>query len=204
MPNMISQFVINGVPYTAEQLLVINGVPYTAEQLQQLQNANDTDTPSVDQPDTNPTQENVQPANGEFPDVSYVVVNGSKYSIDDEQATTDLQKLQRSVADEYNPSSTYAKGQFCLYDGYLYVSNTDIDVPEPFDQQKWDRVVLTNVLELGDKTFTHNQYMPASTWDIVHGLNKYPSVSIVDSAGTVVVADVQYIDLNKITVSLLL
>lgn len=53
----------------------------------------------------------------------------------------------------------------------------------------------------GDKTFVYTQRAPSATWQIQHNLNKYPSVSIVDSADSVVIGDVEYIDLNNLIVS---
>lgn len=52
-----------------------------------------------------------------------------------------------------------------------------------------------------DKHHVYIQGSASKEWDIVHNLEKYPSVSIVDSAGTVVVGDVKYIDENELIVS---
>lgn len=49
-----------------------------------------------------------------------------------------------------------------------------------------------------DQTYVHNQTQASSEWTIHHNLNKHPSVSVVDSAGSVVVGDVQYIDDNNL------
>lgn len=49
-----------------------------------------------------------------------------------------------------------------------------------------------------DRTYIHNQNQASAEWHIHHGLNKRPSVSIVDTAGTVVVGEVQYIDEDNI------
>lgn len=46
-------------------------------------------------------------------------------------------------------------------------------------------------------TYVHEQGTSASTWTITHGLNKYPSVTVVDSAGTKVECVVTYIDSNE-------
>jgi hypothetical protein len=43
--------------------------------------------------------------------------------------------------------------------------------------------------------------LPSATWTIIHGLSKYPSVTAVDSAGSVVVGDVNYIYANNLTVT---
>lgn len=52
-----------------------------------------------------------------------------------------------------------------------------------------------------DKNYEFNQLSPKLTWNIMHGLNKYPSVTIVDSAGNKVIGDIKYIDNNNITIS---
>lgn len=50
-------------------------------------------------------------------------------------------------------------------------------------------------------TYTHTQGAPSSTWSITHGMNKYPSVTIVDSAGTTVDGSVDYPSLNTVTIT---
>ncbi len=49
-------------------------------------------------------------------------------------------------------------------------------------------------------TYIHYQTSPSNNWIINHNLTKYPSVTIVDSAGNVVIGDVKYIDNNTINV----
>lgn len=49
--------------------------------------------------------------------------------------------------------------------------------------------------------YSHYQPSVSNTWDIVHGLNKYPSVTIVDSGGNTVVGDVRYVSLNEVQVT---
>ena len=53
----------------------------------------------------------------------------------------------------------------------------------------------------GDKTYVHIQSSAANVWQINHGLNKYPSVTVVDSAGSVVVGEVVYNTTNKVTIT---
>ena len=52
-----------------------------------------------------------------------------------------------------------------------------------------------------DKHYVHTQSVAASVWTITHNLDKYPSVTVVDSGENVVVGDVQYIDRNSLTVA---
>ena len=53
----------------------------------------------------------------------------------------------------------------------------------------------------GDKHFTYIKSTPDSVWDITHDLDKYPSVTIVDSAGSVVMGDITYTSKSALTVT---
>jgi hypothetical protein len=52
-----------------------------------------------------------------------------------------------------------------------------------------------------DKTYRHVQSAASATWVITHNLNKYPSVTIVDSAGDMVFGAVSIDSINQVTVS---
>lgn len=64
---------------------------------------------------------------------------------------------------------------------------------------------LKNKLETMSSTpgtiYVHNQMTSSKEWVITHNLRHFPSVSVVDSAGTVVVGEVNYINQNTIIVS---
>jgi hypothetical protein len=49
--------------------------------------------------------------------------------------------------------------------------------------------------------YVHTQTSPSLNWTITHNLNKYPSVTIVDSAGTVVEGDIAYSNTNAVVVT---
>ena len=55
--------------------------------------------------------------------------------------------------------------------------------------------------ESNDKHFEFTQNMPSLTWTISHSLNKFPSASVVDTAGTVVQGKIDYIDNNNLTIT---
>ena len=62
--------------------------------------------------------------------------------------------------------------------------------------------VLNNLInQKQDKNFYFNQTTATDTWVITHNLNKYPSVTVIDSAGTEVVGDIAYDSLNQITIT---
>ncbi|MGM9756925.1 MAG: hypothetical protein ACI3ZM_02105 [Candidatus Cryptobacteroides sp.] len=48
----------------------------------------------------------------------------------------------------------------------------------------------------GDKNFVFSQSTPSSAWTINHKLDKFPAVSVMDSAGTAVYGDIEYVDEN--------
>lgn len=54
---------------------------------------------------------------------------------------------------------------------------------------------------ISSSTYIHNQIEPSDTWTISHNLGKYPSVSVVDTSGTIVAGDVNYVDNNRLTIS---
>lgn len=54
---------------------------------------------------------------------------------------------------------------------------------------------------IGDKSYTHQQLSPSAVWTIIHNLNKFPAVEVVDSGGTVVEGDINYTDANTLTVT---
>ena len=53
----------------------------------------------------------------------------------------------------------------------------------------------------GDKHFTYIKSTPDSVWEITHNLDKYPSVTVVDSAGSVVMGDITYTSKSALTVT---
>lgn len=52
-----------------------------------------------------------------------------------------------------------------------------------------------------DLSYVHNQGSASSTWLIVHNLGKYPSFSVVDSAGDLIEGDPDWIDLNTLQIN---
>ena len=53
---------------------------------------------------------------------------------------------------------------------------------------------------LSGANYIHNQMVPAAAWTITHNLARFPSVTVIDSAGTTVVGDIEYLSNNAISV----
>lgn len=51
-----------------------------------------------------------------------------------------------------------------------------------------------------DKNFVFNQNVASNEWIINHNLNKFPSVSVVDSGNNIVIGEVIYIDENNLQI----
>ena len=62
------------------------------------------------------------------------------------------------------------------------------------------RTVMSQPI-IGDITFTHNQSSTSDTWTITHNLNRFPSVTVVDSADTIVYGTVVYNSANQLTIT---
>jgi hypothetical protein len=53
----------------------------------------------------------------------------------------------------------------------------------------------------GDVAYTHNQISASREWLVCHNLGKHPSVTVVDSANTVVVGDIAYLNTEELIIS---
>lgn len=62
------------------------------------------------------------------------------------------------------------------------------------------KTVMTQPI-IGDITYTHNQSSTSDTWTITHNLNRFPSVTVVDSANTVVIGTIVYNSINQLTIT---
>ena len=52
-----------------------------------------------------------------------------------------------------------------------------------------------------DKNYVHDQLSASATWNVIHNLNKFASVTVVDSANSTVIGEVEYINLNELTIT---
>ena len=73
----------------------------------------------------------------------------------------------------------------------LVVTSDDLQFVTKEEKQKINSV----------KNYLHNQIASAAVWDIQHSLGKFPSVSVVDSAGNIVIGDVMYLDENQLKIT---
>ena len=53
----------------------------------------------------------------------------------------------------------------------------------------------------GTPTFIFNQAVAATTWNVNHNLGKFPSITVIDTANTVVTGEYTYTDNNNVTLT---
>lgn len=94
-------------------------------------------------------------------------------------------------------------------DPYLQLEDIEvIETPRTVDTEMSDtsenpvqnKVIKAYIDERSDKNYVHTQIAAANIWTITHNLNKNPAITIVDSGGTVVIGEIEYINLNLVYV----
>ena len=66
-----------------------------------------------------------------------------------------------------------------------------------------NRTIKVDVNKQGvDTTFVYSTPVPMASWEIQHNLNKYPSVTLTDWHGRMILGEVCYVDKNNVVVHL--
>jgi len=52
-----------------------------------------------------------------------------------------------------------------------------------------------------DANYVYTQIVPATTWSVTHTLNKYPAIEVIDSGGTEITGDVNYVSTTEVTLT---
>ena len=123
----------------------------------------------------------------------------------------DDEKTIYSGTIHFSNNVTSSQGQELVYSERPYANKFIelVDTPPNYSGQGGKLLVVSDTEDgvefinssNADKHFTYEQGLPSTTWTIAHNLNKYVSVVVVDTAGSVVVGDVRYIDLDNIEIT---
>jgi len=117
-----------------------------------------------------------------------------------------IRYLGTAYSDEilvFNPDQTYISDNGVKVNGvplktpFIDHTHTEDDIS---DLDKYTTQEINNMF-LQHNTFLFSQSTPQSVWSITHTLNKYPSVTVIDSAGTQVEGTVTFIDTNTLIIS---
>lgn len=82
--------------------------------------------------------------------------------------------------------------------GFVEFNPTSLEAAIADHETRIDTLETNYPLLNGDKNFVFVQAATASIWNITHNMNKKPSVTIIDSAGSMVFAKLTYVNLNVI------
>ena len=100
--------------------------------------------------------------------------------------TVDSIAEHATETDFYNVTVSYLVGEGTLDEDNDYlITLVDYDVIESSE----------------DKNYVHSQASASTVWSVIHNLDKLPSVTVVDSAGTAVVGSVSFTDKNNLTIT---
>lgn len=83
------------------------------------------------------------------------------------------------------------------------VTVTEVSGSSTVVTEKGNSVTVTGVIGgvSLDANYVYVQTSPAATWVVNHNLNKYCSVTVVDSADNIVYGEVLYNSLNQVTLT---
>lgn len=122
----------------------------------------------------------------------------------------DVEKLIRKIfSDKVIITSVSDQNSFCEYsvnsitntqgyDGFLTISLSNAIGDGVFNDEEYFSLSISG--GSGDKTYVHSQEVNSATWNINHGLGKNPSVTVVNSSDVKVIAEVEYVDTNNLTI----
>ena len=123
------------------------------------------------------------------------VVNFLSYLVGSQILISEQKDINNFGHYEITSYTVHANPEFYTLNLSLVGSNGTITVDDFYD------IATFTLSSGGDKHYTFTQVAAASSWNITHNLNKYPSVSIVDSGNNWVVGDIEYINTNELTVN---
>lgn len=120
-----------------------------------------------------------------------------------------LAYLQRLVGSTIIIQDTRSLSRFGVYrlDSLTQVSGsvynmglTYVDGSATIQALQYYKITLDDI-ENSDAFFEYVQGVPSAQWDIVHNLNKFPSITVVDTANTTVIGSYEYTSLDTVTLN---
>lgn len=159
------------------------------------------------------TLETEEPVNADFvvqPDVTYTadITTETATNRHDElnnrdlpdqhpiSAITDLQDTLTGLSEDVS-AETEARQEA---DAYLQQQIDNLDISNIVGGSNIEVTEDNHVFTISTTTYTFEQGIASNTWTINHGLGKFPSVVVVDSANNVIEPDVEYVNENSVIV----
>lgn len=84
----------------------------------------------------------------------------------------------------------------------VVIENGDTEEVAILESDETTEIVpIAEDIPVYDKNYLHVQAVASNEWHIIHNLNKYPSVTVFDSAGNECVGSVKYISLQELYIN---
>ena len=80
-----------------------------------------------------------------------------------------------------------------------YINSNSLTTGITMTQPTANEITIASLND--DANFIFTQSIASATWNITHNLNKFCSVSVVDTANQIVIGDVTYINSNSLTIT---
>lgn len=117
-----------------------------------------------------------------------------------------LPYLQRLVGYDIVIQDVRSLGRFGVYklnsltsvDGNVYVMDLTFVTGSSTIQALQYYSIYIDEIEGFDSHYEFEQGVPATTWDITHNLDKFPSITVVDTADTTVIGSYEYVTKNRV------
>jgi hypothetical protein len=138
-----------------------------------------------------------------FTDTSGLLIENNESTIDTNISLDEGKYLYKYIISKDSFSAVLQKGTFEVVEDSVEDSENE-DTKPPCGVDTQSNITVTTgyfIKSPGDKHYTHEQGLPKKTWTVNHGLNKYPTAAAVDTAQTVVIGKIDYIDLNNLTIT---
>lgn len=138
-----------------------------------------------------------------FPDPT--ISTGKYYWAESNQGTA---WLPGSLGGTYRPKGLYYSNglEWITVDAPINATQAEVDggmndvkFVTPLTLKNNLDILINNQIQ--SSNYLHDQGIPASTWTIVHNLNKYPSVTVIDSSNREVEGSVTHITLNSLAIT---
>lgn len=146
----------------------------------------------------------------------YISANNNTYTLKNVNANNIISAQQgllsiyktNSISGSFSTSLLTSSRTYQLPDASGTIALTT-DIPDPITLTtigtSGPATLIGDVLNIpeyssGDKTYVFIQSTPAATWTITHNLNKYPSVSVVNTNNIIVYGQTTYINANELQI----
>ena len=118
--------------------------------------------------------------------------NNLTINIETPSISTDIERYIREQIEIHNESEQahqYIQG----------LISSESETREQVDNNLQEQINTVSILANG---YVHEQGIASAVWTVQHNLNKYPSVTVVDSAENEIVSEVEYLDKNTVRITM--